>query len=142
MIRFCIFSYSVLVEVIKFSIILIFTILLVFVMYFCRIYRKTISGNTLEETQYKTGKVSGRWLLLEKIISFKRLSINRSRFFFKLHLLYILHHFLCFNHMIKITTFRFFVSFRSSRPELFCEKGILRNFAKLAGKHLCQNLFF
>ena len=32
--------------------------------------------------------------------------------------------------------------FRSSRPEVFCKKGVLRNFAKLTGKHLCQELFF
>ena len=25
---------------------------------------------------------------------------------------------------------------------MFCEKGLLRNFAKLTGKHLCQSLFF
>ena len=25
---------------------------------------------------------------------------------------------------------------------VFCKKGILRNFAKLTGKHLCQSLFF
>ena len=31
---------------------------------------------------------------------------------------------------------------RSSCPELFCEKGVLRNFAKFTGKHLCQCLFF
>ena len=31
---------------------------------------------------------------------------------------------------------------RSSRPEVFCEKGILRNFAKFAEKYLCQSLFF
>ena len=31
---------------------------------------------------------------------------------------------------------------RSSRPEVFCIKGILRNFAKFTGKHLCQSLFF
>ena len=30
---------------------------------------------------------------------------------------------------------------RSSRPEVFCKKSVLRNFAKLTGKHLCQNLF-
>ena len=35
------------------------------------------------------------------------------------------------------------VSFvRSSRPEVFCKKGVLRNFAKFTGKHLCQGLFF
>ena len=31
---------------------------------------------------------------------------------------------------------------RSSRPEVFCEKSALRNFAKFAGKQLCQSLFF
>ena len=32
--------------------------------------------------------------------------------------------------------------FRSSRPDMFCKKGILRNFAKSTGKHLCQSLYF
>ena len=31
---------------------------------------------------------------------------------------------------------------RSSRPEVFRRKGVLRNFAKFTGKHLCQSLFF
>ena len=31
---------------------------------------------------------------------------------------------------------------RSSRPEVFCKKGVLRNFAKFTGKHPCQGLFF
>ena len=31
---------------------------------------------------------------------------------------------------------------RSSRPQVFCEKGVLRNFAKFTGKHLRQSLFF
>ena len=36
-----------------------------------------------------------------------------------------------------------FVSYnRSSRSEVFCKKGVLRNFAKFVGKHLCQSLFF
>ena len=30
---------------------------------------------------------------------------------------------------------------RSSRPEVFCEKGVLRNFAKFTRKHLCQRFF-
>ena len=33
-------------------------------------------------------------------------------------------------------------SHRSSRPDVFCKKGVLRNFAKFTGKHLCQSLFF
>ena len=32
-------------------------------------------------------------------------------------------------------------NFKSSRPDVFCEKGVLRNFAKFTGKHLCQRLF-
>ena len=31
---------------------------------------------------------------------------------------------------------------RSSRPEMFCKKVVLRNFAKFTGKHLCQSFFF
>ena len=31
---------------------------------------------------------------------------------------------------------------RSSRPEVFCKKDVLRNFAKFIGKLLCQDLFF
>ena len=31
--------------------------------------------------------------------------------------------------------------FRSSRPEVFFKKGILRNFAKFTGKYPCQSLF-
>ena len=27
-------------------------------------------------------------------------------------------------------------------PEVCCEKGVLRNFAKFTGKYLCQSLFF
>ena len=33
-----------------------------------------------------------------------------------------------------------FKSFRSSRPGVFCKRGILRNFAKFTGKRLCQRL--
>ena len=31
---------------------------------------------------------------------------------------------------------------RSSRPEVFCKKGIVRNFTKFTEKHLRQRLFF
>ena len=31
---------------------------------------------------------------------------------------------------------------RSSRPEVFCMKGVLRNFAKFTVKHVCQIFFF
>ena len=33
-------------------------------------------------------------------------------------------------------------SYRSSRPQVFCKKGVLKNFAKFKGKHVCQSLFF
>ena len=35
---------------------------------------------------------------------------------------------------------RFYEKFRSSRPEVFCKKGVLRNCTKFAGKHLYQSL--
>ena len=31
---------------------------------------------------------------------------------------------------------------RSSRPDVLCKKGILRNFGKFIEKHMCQKLFF
>ena len=34
------------------------------------------------------------------------------------------------------------VLFRSSSPEVFCKKSVLRNFAKFTGKHLCQSISF
>ena len=32
--------------------------------------------------------------------------------------------------------------FSSSRADVFCRKGVLRNFTKFTRKHLCQSLFF
>ena len=32
--------------------------------------------------------------------------------------------------------------FRSSGPEVFRKKSVLRNFTKFTGKYLCQSLFF
>ena len=31
---------------------------------------------------------------------------------------------------------------RNSRQEVFCKKGVLRNFAKFTGEPLCESLFF
>ena len=33
------------------------------------------------------------------------------------------------------------IPYRSSRPEVFCKKGVLGNPTKFTGKHLCQSLF-
>ena len=41
-----------------------------------------------------------------------------------------------------IVDVEFHFLFRSSRPDVFCEKGVLRNFAKFTGKHQCQSLVF
>ena len=32
--------------------------------------------------------------------------------------------------------------FRSSRPDVFCKEGVLRNFAKFTVKQMCQSLIF
>ena len=47
-------------------------------------------------------------------------------------------------HELKTTLFviALFLRDRSSRPEVFCKKVVLRNFSKFTGKHLCQSLFF
>ena len=37
---------------------------------------------------------------------------------------------------------RLMYMFRSSRRKVFCKIGVLRNFAKFTGKHLCQSLLF
>ena len=34
------------------------------------------------------------------------------------------------------------IQLRSSHAKVFCKRGILRNFTKFFGKHLCQGLFF
>ena len=47
---------------------------------------------------------------------------------------------LCIKGLRKVITKRSPLD-RSSRP-VFCQKGVLRNFAKFTGKHLCQSLFF
>ena len=47
------------------------------------------------------------------------------------HHINALHHRLS-NHSILKTILR------SSRPELFCKKGVLRSFTTFTGKHLCQ----
>ena len=31
---------------------------------------------------------------------------------------------------------------KSSRPEAFCKTGVLKNFEKTTGKHLCRSPFF
>ena len=33
-------------------------------------------------------------------------------------------------------------SLQKQPPKVFCKKGVLRNFEKFPGKHLCQSLFF
>ena len=49
---------------------------------------------------------------------------------------------IAFLKMVLNGTFISRVKCRSSRPEVFCKKGVLRNFLKFTGKHLCQSLFF
>ena len=35
-----------------------------------------------------------------------------------------------------------FYKMQKQPPEMFCEKVVLKNFAKFTGKNLCQSLFF
>ena len=38
--------------------------------------------------------------------------------------------------------FAYGFKYKSSRPDVFCKRGVLRNFTKFTGKHLCQGLYF
>ena len=49
---------------------------------------------------------------------------------------------LCLKKTLVITTDLTNYLARSSRPEVFCIKGVLRDLTKFTGKHLCQSLFF
>ena len=42
----------------------------------------------------------------------------------------------------KEKTEKKFHSTRSSHPEVFCKKSVLKSFTKFKGKHLCRSLFF
>ena len=42
----------------------------------------------------------------------------------------------------QIKSFFAYLPLRSSRLEVLCKKGALKNFAKFTGKDLCRNLFF
>ena len=43
--------------------------------------------------------------------------------------------------LVELFLHRSKLMYRSSRPEVFCKLGTLRNFTKFTGKHLCQGLF-
>ena len=45
-------------------------------------------------------------------------------------------------HFLTISARRTLQNKVRSRPEVFCKKDILKNFAKLTGKNLCQSLLF
>ena len=45
-------------------------------------------------------------------------------------------------YLLKFVCFNEAFLARSSRPEIFRKKGVLKNFAEFTGKHLCQSLFF
>ena len=40
---------------------------------------------------------------------------------------------------INVTVFVWY--YLGSHPEVFCKKGVFRNFSKLTGKHLCWSVF-
>ena len=44
--------------------------------------------------------------------------------------------------LVKSSKAKLLGNYRSSRLEVFCRKGVVRNFAKFTGKHPCQSLFF
>ena len=45
-------------------------------------------------------------------------------------------------YLYRSSHWRHFSRITSSRAEVFCKKGVLKNFTKFTGKNLCQSLFF
>ena len=72
-------------------------------------------------------------MFIQSSVYIKQWCENERKKFFKIFLLLQLH-------LLQLTAKH--RTTRSSRPEVFCKKGVLRNFAKVTGKHLCQSLFF
>ena len=50
----------------------------------------------------------------------------------------------CLSHVFYCMTWKWIeeILFRSTRPEMFCEKSVIKNFTKFTRKHLCQSHFF
>ena len=71
--------------------------------------------------------------VLVVFLSHSFLLIIVLKFLDKLWYRQIIKYRLCLEYLSKICS--------RSRPEVFCEKGVLRNFAKFTGKHLCQRLW-
>ena len=44
--------------------------------------------------------------------------------------------------ILQAKCIKYLLIFKSGRPDVFCKKGVLRNFVKFLGKHLCQSLYF
>ena len=42
--------------------------------------------------------------------------------------------------VVQVWAAKVIYSYRGNRPKVFCKKGVLENFAKFTGKHLCRSL--
>ena len=74
---------------------------------------------------HRTVKISVSFKV--RMCKYLRISaLTRKRLCIKEHLLY--NHSSCFH--------------QKQPPEVFCKKGVLKNFAKFRGRLLCQRLFF
>ena len=75
---------------------------------------------------------------------------DRISFYKKIHVPFVKSSWLCEANTKSLWNCPFLSSFiatfsrlkRRSRPELFCKKGVLKNFAKCTGKHICHKLCF
>ena len=96
---------------------------------------------------YPFFNVTRKWV--KKLRYLLLLRQSHHHFFFSSSNTHLFHRFLrllflnLFQKVSKIdisNIFLFLSRFRSSHPRCFVRKGVLRNFAKFTGKHLCQSL--
>ena len=82
----------------------------------------------------------------------KNFAIDRSKFAFHYLIISVLQRFVsssnckeklvALNWTVLVSNFSKFIWSRSSRPEVFCWKGVLKKFSKFMRKQLCRNLLF
>ena len=96
--------------------------------------KKEISEN------YKNSEI---WKTLAKYPSQSAFLVKLEVQSFQLHCGYCLRNILNVSEKLWFRTCRhMFRTLRNSRPEMFCKKSVLRNFAKFTGKRLFQSLLF
>ena len=81
------------------------------------------------------------YFFIKKRLQYRSFPVKSTKFL-RTHLSTEHLRWLLLNDTAKLVSASLSYPFISSRPLVFCNEGLLRNFANFTGKHLCQNLLF